>query len=300
MKKIIVTVGMSNSGKSTWSRDLFDTNSDLYVIVNRDKIRELLFGYTEETIHSYYSRNDLSKREKQVTRYEDTLINEALESGKIPIVDATHLRREYLERFKYWNVEVELHWFTISLEEARHRNSFRKRKVDDKVLVKQLNQYVNIVKLHQENPIDFTPVKFHNDKEKPKCFVFDLDGTLAHMEGRSPYEWDKVGEDRADDSIATIAEALDITHGRTIICTGRDGSCTNQTKVWLQDNKIAYLRLYIREEGDMRPDWVVKEELLRSLSKDYYIAGVFEDRLQVVRRLRALGIKVLNVEYNNF
>ena len=50
----------------------------------------------------------------------------------------------------------------------------------------------------------------------------------------------------------------------------------------------------------MRPDWVIKEEMWRDLATRYNIVGMFDDRLQVVRRARALGLKVFNVEYNNF
>lgn len=64
-----------------------------YALVNRDKIRELLFGYTEETISEYYNRPDLSKLEKQVTIYEDTLIHEGLNLDKTVVVDATHLEK---------------------------------------------------------------------------------------------------------------------------------------------------------------------------------------------------------------
>ena len=49
----------------------------------------------------------------------------------------------------------------------------------------------------------------------------------------------------------------------------------------------------------MRPDWVVKEEMWKNISKQYNIIAMYDDRLQVVRRARALGLKVFNVEYNN-
>ena len=55
----------------------------------------------------------------------------------------------------------------------------------------------------------------------------------------------------------------------------------------------------IRNEKDMRPDWVVKEEMWKNISKQYNIIAMYDDRLQVVRRARALGLKVFNVEYNN-
>lgn len=303
MKQIIVTVGMSNSGKSTFANTAVQHNPDRYVVINRDKIRELLFGYTETTISEYYTRNDVSAREKQVTRYEDTLINEALETGRIPIVDATHLKRTYLERFKYWNVEVELMFFDVLLKEAQVRNESRLRQVPADILKKQYNQYVGLRNDLDKNPIDFTPVEFINDTEKHPIMIYDIDGTLAHKGDRSPYDWKAVGKDTVDLPTKFVANRL---AGRTpvqvstIICTGRDRVCTEETKKWLSDNRIHYDRMYIREEGDMRPDWIVKEEMWRKIAEDFYIVGMFDDRLQVVRRARALGLKVFNVEYNNF
>lgn len=42
--ELIILVGISGSGKSTWSQNEWELNPTKTVIVNRDKIRELLFG----------------------------------------------------------------------------------------------------------------------------------------------------------------------------------------------------------------------------------------------------------------
>lgn len=308
MKKIIVTVGMSNSGKSTWAHQQWMYNSDL-IIINRDKIRELLFGFTEDSVVNYYTLANMAKCEKMVTRYEDTLINEALEMGKTPIVDATHLKRAYLERFKYWNVEVDVQFFDVTLKEAQIRNAGRLRKVPEDVLIKQYNQYVGLRNELDKNPIDFTPVTIDYDLLKTPCFIFDIDGTLAHMDRdvRSPYDWGKVGLDTVDTPTASISRLIEFHSNNSIddktkiiICTGRDGICLKETKDWLKKYDIPYHEIYIRAERDQRPDWVVKEEMWREISKNHRIIGMFDDRLQVVRRARALGLKVFNVEYNNF
>lgn len=306
--KIIVTVGMSNSGKSTFARQAVGENSDQFIVVNRDKIRELLFGYTEETIAEYYHRTDISKREKEVTRYEDTLINEALQMGKTPIVDATHLKRAYLERFKYWNVEVEVQFFDVTLKEAQIRNAGRLRQVPEDVLIKQYNRYVGLRNDLDKNPIDFTPVEFINDVSKPPCFIFDIDGTLSHNNGlRSPYDWGKVELDTVDIPTAALTRFMEFHRNnseddktKVIICTGRDGICLPETKRWLKDNDIPYNEIYIRPRGDQRADWIVKEEMWREIAKYNRIVAMVDDRLQVVRRARSLGLKVFNVEYNNF
>lgn len=305
-KKIIITVGISGSGKSTWAHTLWATNPSLYTIVSRDKIRELLFGMTEGNISERYweSRNDINAREREVTKVQDSLINEALCAGKTPIVDATHLTRKHVTAFKYWNVPVELKLFKLDPSTAFDRIQHRERKVHMEVLKKQEAQLNTLIKQMEQNPddFDFTPVKLDNTKDgKPGCVVVDIDGTLAHMVFRNPYDWHRVGEDVVDEPVKSLV--LDIHRAQAtkiIICTGRDGVCLPETEKWLKDNNIPYDGIFIREPNDNRPDWVVKEEMWRKITKVFHIEYLIDDRLQVVRRARALGLKVMNVEYHNF
>lgn len=178
--KLIITVGISGSGKSTWAHEQWLNDPYMYVIVNRDKIRELLFGYTEQSIDMYYRLPNISKFEKQVTRYEDTLINDGLNHGKTVIVDATHLTRKYLERFKYWNVETEVMVFEVTKEVALRNDSHRTRQVGEIVITKQYNRFVSLMNDLGKNPIDFTPVTITMNLDNEKCVIFDIDGTLAH------------------------------------------------------------------------------------------------------------------------
>ena len=291
MKKIIVTIGMSNSGKSTWTHNQWLSFPDDIVVINRDKIRELLFGYDEKSVVNYYNRSDLSKLEKRVTKYEDSLIYETLEGGKIPIVDATHLNIKYLERFKYWNVEVHLQFFDISLKEAEIRNESRVRKVPREILIKQYNQYISLRQKLEMETIDYSPVKFDNDITKEPCVIVDIDGTIAHHNGlRSPYDWKEVGIDSVDKNISFLVEKLHKSGVKIIICTGRDGVCLGETKAWLYKHKIPYDDIFIRPKNDMRPDWVVKQDMWRIIAENHYITAMIDDRLQVVRRARALGL----------
>lgn len=301
--RLTITVGISGSGKSTWSHEQWLKDPDGVVIVNRDKIRELLFGFSEATIKDYYHMDNLFSMEKMVTRYEDTLINEALQSGKDVIVDATHLKRKYLERFLYWNVTVSLQTFSIDLYAAMYRDMNRDRQVGEVIIKMQLETLKNLEKELVRDPLDFTPTTITNNKKLSPCVIFDIDGTIAQMDGkRSPYEWKKVRGDSVEYSTKYIQDCLTdcIESPQVIICTGRDGVALFETKRWLKDNYIDYDKIYIRDEGDSRADWVVKEEMWRSIAEKHYIVGMFDDRLQVVRRARALGLKVFNVEYNNF
>jgi predicted kinase len=302
MKKIIVTVGISNSGKSTWAHEQWAETPEKYIIVNRDKIRELLFGFTEPTIYKYYHTAKIRDFEKEVTRYEDTLINEALKSGKIPLVDATHLSRKYLERFKYWNTEVELKIFPVMLKVAQIRNVGRERQVSNEIMQKQYNKFVGLMEDLEKNPIDFTPVEFVNDPSKPPCVVFDVDNTLAIRGDRSPYAWLEVGKDKLDKPTALLSDYLNSSehNPKIIICTGRDGESLDETQKWLDVNNIGYDEIYIRRRGDMRSDDIIKEEIWRDIATRNYIVMLVDDRNSVVRRGRALGLKVAQVEYGNF
>lgn len=297
---IKLTIGCSNSGKSTWAHEQWKENPQSTVVINRDKIRELLFSYTEDSVSEYYSRPDLSKLEKQVTKYEDTLIYEALCEGKTVIVDATHLEQKYIKRFEYWNAPLELVWFDITLKEALTRNMDRRRQVDEQIIIKQYDKYVTLRK--NFSSYSFTPKIFEQDSTFPKCILVDIDGTLAHMgDRRSPYDWHKVGLDYVDTSIKRLSNSILLNHtAEVFICTGRDGICLDETQKWLEDNNIHCHKIFIRKAGDMRADWIVKEEMWEQIAKHNYIDFLVDDRMQVVRRARALGLKVLQVDYNNF
>ena len=300
--RLTITLGISGSGKSTWAHEEWKKDPKNTTVINRDHIRQLLFSYTEAEMKEYFKRNDVFSNEKKVTRYEDTLINDALNHGNHVIVDATHLKRAYLERFKYWNVPTQIKSFSMTITEAIKRDMKRTRQVGAEVIKKQHAQLKTLIKQLVVKPIDFTPVEFENSIKKYPAVIFDIDGTLAHMEGRSPYEWGRVREDKIDPSTVKVLRNLYTSEmpPKIIICTGRDGIALYETKKWLQNNHIPYDEIYIRPEKDSRPDWVVKEEMWRKIAETSYLLGMFDDRLQVVRRARALGLKVFNVEYNNF
>jgi predicted kinase len=311
MSKLIVLVGISNSGKSTYAAELVQDNPGEYLRVNRDDIRQLLYGYTDQTINEYYLREDFNRMEREVTRFEDTLIYEGIEMGKTVIVDATHLQRKYIERFKYWNVPTELKFFPINLDNAVFRDVNRARQVGRDIMTKQSRQFNSLLDNLLEDPLDFTPFKLDNNQKNLPCVVFDIDGCLAHKNERNPFDWKRVGEDEVDSNMSDMAGIVELAHRAiqkvipggalvTVIATGRDEVCETETKQWLNNHEIHYDDIHMRKRGDNRPDWVVKQEMAQKICEDFHIIGWFDDRLQVTRRLRAIGVKVFNVEHNNF
>jgi len=303
MNKIIVMIGISGSGKSTFAKRLYDANPQEVMIVNRDKIRELLFGYTEVTISSYYARPDMFQCEKEVSKYEDLLIKQGLQDKKDVIVDATHLKAKYLDRFKSFNAQVDFVPLDIDVATCKERDKGRVRQVGEHIIERQHKQFRNLHKqtdFQSYYPNTEHDAKFEHSFDKEDCVIFDIDGTLAQMDGRSPFDWSRVEEDKVNEPVYTAYLAHKALGNKIVICTGRDGSCTTETKSWLAANDITYDEFHIREAGDCRKDFIIKEELWADINSRYNIVCIYDDRDQVVNHARSLGIAVFQVAYGNF
>ena len=135
-----------------------------------------------------------------------------------------------------------------------------------------------------------------------KAIICDIDGTLAHMQDRSPYDWDKVSDDVVDKTIKEILRTFYSTSKYAIILTsGRDDVCKQITERWLGKNYIFYDALYMRKHNDNRPDEVIKKEIYDKHIKDKYdVVFVLDDRNKVVKMWRDLGLKCLQVAEGDF
>ena len=146
MGKLIILCGISGSGKSTFASTTVRHNPEMYICIGRDKIRELLYGYTEETVCEYYSRNDFNYLESQVTATQNNLINFWLKKDKTVIVDNTHLKQSYINYYDKFGVEVRVIYFDVLLKEALTRDMGRNRKVGEDIINRQYSQYINLRK----------------------------------------------------------------------------------------------------------------------------------------------------------
>lgn len=102
MQQIIINVGVSGSGKTTWSINhmkLFPNT----LRINRDDVRKVLIG----DLKGYYKRSDLNSIENSVTSIETYSIVEVLRRDHDLILDNTHLKPSYikekLEMIEYWS-----------------------------------------------------------------------------------------------------------------------------------------------------------------------------------------------------
>lgn len=141
--------------------------------------------------------------------------------------------------------------------------------------------------------------------------VFDIDGTLAnprhrlHLIQNKPKRWDEFFS-RAEDDLAipaglVVANALHHDGYKIEFWTGRPERIRNLTRTWLGQFVGWWSRdctLRMRQDGDYRPDHIVKGEFWDSAKFKPFI--IFEDRTRVVEAFREKGAVVYQVTEGDF
>lgn len=295
MLKVIMTKGLPASGKSTWAKQLLDENPHQWKRVNKDDLRAMLDN-------GLWSK----KNEQFVLRMEEYMMVEALKAGKHVILDNTHIEGKHFERVKnvlknnglQERVQVEIKEFDVPLEECIKRDLKRPNSVGEHVIKRMWKKW--------HGPMDRKQYLKEYDPKLPDCVIFDIDGTLALMDGRSPYEWQRVDEDLPNRDIVKIHNViydtfLEAVKGLVFVVSGRDEICREKTEYWLAKHDISYDFLFMRPEGDTRKDTVVKEEIYKKyIEGKYNVIAVFDDRKSVVQTWRELGLTCLQVAEGDF
>jgi predicted kinase len=280
MKQLLFLKGLPGSGKSTYARELVKQGN--WKRLNKDDLRAML------------DDSKWSKANEQLVNYwQEWLAKDILDKGINVIVDNTHLAPRHEERYKQLakacNAKFVVKMFDIPLEECIKRDLMRPNSVGEKVIVDMYNQFLKPA-----------PVVYKGPAGKPHAVICDIDGTLAHMGERSPYDWHKVKIDTADQVVIDMLRHYD---DRVIILlSGRDAICKPETVEWLTDNRVPFNHLFMRDAGDMRKDAVIKREIFdRHIRDNFYIDFVLDDRNQVVDMWRNdVGLKVLQVAEGDF
>lgn len=287
--KAIITVGVSASGKSTYAEEMAK-NPD-WMEINRDTIRKQLWAKMHPGTPFVWFKWKW-KHESSVTAVQSEMVGVAVKNKKNIIMSDTNLNEKVrtnlfivLTELGY-NVELKL--FEVSFEEALRRDTTRENGVGLSVIAKQVEQW------NEQFGDHVVRAKLKFNPEKTNAVLVDVDGTLAHMKGRSPFDWDRVDEDAPDNEVIDIVNSLCDSGYYVIILSGRDGSCYDKTKTWLQANNVRFHDLIMRTADDMRGDDIVKKEILVDKILPYFnVKMVIDDRPRVCNMWRSLGIKVI-------
>lgn len=144
-----------------------------------------------------------------------------------------------------------------------------------------------------------------------KCYLFDIDGTLADCSHRlkhirdTPKDWRAFFAACKDD--APIQHIIDLVlklreTTPIVYVSGRSDECRAATEEWLLANGLGYVgNLYMRKAGDHRDDDRVKAELLDAVLADGWAPIMaFDDRDRVVKMWRSRGIPCAQVAAGDF
>lgn len=293
MKTVWILKGLPGSGKSTLAKKMLAENPGNIKRLNKDELRSMLDN-------SYHT----TANEKFVERLRDLMLIEALKEGKHVIIDDTNLSDRPVERItqlvqKYRKdsgdvVQIEVIPVEASLEEAIERDNKREKKVGRDVIVRMYKQHM----LKDERG----PHYAEQDISLPPALICDLDGTLAILGKRSPYEALKCESDILNEPVAEILRTYKAKGEHIILLSGREDNSREATERWLKKHDIPYDALYMRITKDHRKDSIVKKELyVAHILHRYFVRFVLDDRNQVVDLWRLeLGLPCLQVNYGDF
>ena len=153
MNKLIILVGISGSGKSTFATNYIRENPNT-LRINRDDIRKTLVG----SLDGYYQRKDFNLIEFTINTIENGIFSEIAHNKSNIIIDNTNLKQSYINRWislsEVYKYSVQFKLFDISLEEAQIRVAHREKMhsfEDLGYIDKQFEQYKQIKKYLETN-----------------------------------------------------------------------------------------------------------------------------------------------------
>ncbi len=296
---IYIAMGLPGSGKSTWAKEEVKKSQGGIKRVNKDDLRAML------DISVWSKAN-----EKFVLNVRDSIVNKALLDGLSVIVDDTNLHPKHRERLeelaKNYTADtgkpcrVVIKDFTdVPVQECIKRDALRTgtAHVGEAVIMKMYNEFLKKPAPKYVPPVDGLP----------EVLTVDLDGTLALLNGRSPYDATHCDQDEINEPVHRTVR-LYINNGavkKIIFMSGRDDKYREPTIRFLED-KCGFIpeeyELFMRKTGDQRKDSIVKKELFDShIHGKYNPILVLDDRDSVVAMWRQeLGLPTFQVAYGNF
>ena len=299
MNKMIILQGCPCSGKSTWTKNFLETceNKDNWMVINRDSIRYRL-GNGKYTMD----------HEKEVNEIESSQLEFAVNQNMNLIIDATNLNPKTIAR---WNkfaedfaYEIEFKEFYIPFAEAMKRSEQRKKEgglyINKKVMLDFYNRYYK-ERLDEEFR-DKRIIKPVNE-ELPNAIICDLDATFALHQGRQPFDWSRIPEDKADPRLKLILDFYAQNGVEILFVTGRNEIARKDTEIWLNENlsPTAKWKLFTRQNNDFSSGDYYKRKVYKEHIEDKYnVLCVFEDSNKCVAMWRSEGLLTCQVENSDY
>jgi len=280
MGKLIIMQGLPASGKTTKSKEMLKADGNA-IRVNKDELRLMLHG----------DRGWSGKQEGLTNKVQKAMIVEGLSLGKTVIVDDTNLNNSRVDSLKSLagSHKVQIVQVDTPFDECVYRDSMREESVGRDV-------------------IERMAIKSGLYPYSSKFVLCDIDGTIANLTHRLKY----IKEEPKDyllfysnelvfqdgfiaDTFYDVKDYAEENNAEIVFFSGRSSECRDGTEAWLKEHTgISEPLLFMRNEGDRRPDTVVKEQMYNSVFNEGDVLRVYDDRPSVIRMWREKGLEVID------
>lgn len=261
------------------------------------------------------------QNEELVISVQNQVIRDAIAAGYDVIVDNTHLVRQTVNKLhrlaaSIGDVTVIEKAFNVPVDVCLERNAEREGQA--RVPENAIYNMAKAAGINRGRKIDERTVFYADqsvqvvqDPSLPHAVICDLDGTLALLNGRNPYDASKCEDDLLNEAVAQCILAMHAVGKKIIFMSGREDRYKPQTIRFIEkhllverDGDVTVMphELHMRSTNDTRRDSIVKTELFNRHVKDkFYVEFVLDDRSQVVRETwRAMGLNCFQVAEGNF
>ena len=300
--QILILVGAPGSGKTTFARYFLRTEAN-WMRLGRDDFRAMQFVPVG---------NLPNHEEHLISELTDAAIEALLYKRCNVLIDATHCRKRYIdhyiERFNHL-ADISFKLFDVDAVTLAERCSKRFQSTGKLIPRGTLKKFIKELELLKQE-FDFAPrpkIAFEipvvrPDANLPKAIICDLDGTLAIMCNRNPYDATHCDQDALNEPVAKVLNSFFDIGYKILLVTGREERFRKPTLRFLEKNNIEYHELWMRKTKDTRKDAIIKREIFDAeIAGKYFIEFVLDDRNQVVEMWRKeLKLPCFQVNYGNF
>jgi predicted kinase len=321
-----ILVGLPASGKSTYALEKVKNSHGSIKRINKDNLRSMI----DNNVFS-------KKNEKNIEESRDNLIKLFLSRGYSVIIDDTNLAPKHIENIeiitndyaRFYGMDIEIiinkDFLNVPLEECVQRDSLRTGKArvgrmvifsmakkflpdihkayhDNKVLNKLIAKEVESGNIEEEEEENNLNNKIEKRIFKIPAIICDLDGTLALLNGRNPYDASECEHDILNEPVAKVLRMFSKNGTAIILLSGRENKFRKETLKFLEKHEIHFDELLMRTTKDFRKDNIIKLELYNNYIKDNFdIEFVLDDRNSVVDMWRKeLQLPTFQVNYGDF